>query len=303
MPDLDIDPTVIPSVEGGESAPVVDSGTSEVFDEAAFIAGLATKGVEVDLAPEGDIAGLATKGVEVDPAPEGDEVKAEVKAEDTKDEGSDPAVVKARTILAAASKKEKRVADSIANAEKVLLDEFRTNPTKFFERAGVSFKQWLAASTGSEAVAEPKEDDRVTALEKKLLDQEVATEAVKLQGIVETIHSQIKADTTKYPRINKSNSYGLVTDVMVDYHSLHGKPLPLAVAALQVENYLKTLAGEPNDSIAPKKASAKAPQSTSRPGQTTLTNDQIGSVPSANDGSTMDEKARDKQIMQELGLL
>lgn len=268
------------------------------FDEASFLA-------ELEAAPD-ETPETVTEPKDGETVEAKEDVKDDIKADPATE--SNEAVVKARKILAAATKKERKVTESIAQAETKLLEQFRNKDPKFFDRLGMSFKEWLVAGSGDAPAETPKADDRVTALEEKLAKKELAEQEAATQSLIDNTHAQIKADT-KYTRINRTGSQTMVTDLMVEYYTLHGKPLPLSVAANQVEQFLKQASGDPDvpaikPSASKKAPNSKEPQSTSRPGQTTLTNNDTRSQPPSNDGERYDNEAeRDKLIMRELGLL
>ena len=273
----------------------------EAFDEAAFIAGLdATPATEADSALATTEESEASEAIDTaaddktDAKPPADAAKPATE--------SDVALAKARRILASASKKERGVADAVAKAEQGLIDLFNSNPNAFFDRAGKSFKQWLQDIGTGPVTAEPKEEDRVTALEQRLLDQDLKAQQAEVTRLVDGIHTNIRNDAKTFPRINRSGSHSMVTDLMVEYHNTHGAPLPYRKAAAQVEEYLRTLAAEPKDSTPAVKASSKDTKPTSRPGQTTLTNDSIRSQPPSSDVGEVDERVREQTIMRELGL-
>lgn len=290
-----------PVVEGTSDSITlaINSDTEATFDEAAFIADLD--------------AGATTDETAVTETPaDGDKVEAkEDRAEDTKpaDEATKPTddpVRAARRILAAANKKERRLADSVAQAETKLIEEFKTNPDRFFDRVGMSFKEWILKAGNVDTGTTAKPEDRVTALEEKLAKKELAEQEAATQRLFDQAHAQIKADATTYPRINRTGSHSMVTDVMVEYYQIHGKPLPLATAANQVEQFLKAASGEPDapKPLAPKKAPiSKDTQANSRPGHATLTNHDTRNHAPTEDGLSFDDEVRTRQVMRELGLL
>ena len=296
-----------PSLESVTPEPAVALVVTEIvanepvdtFDELAFVSEQPDE-VKAVVNEDGE---TVEEPAEVEAKAETPETPEAKPAEDS------DAIGKARRILAAANKKELKIADTVAKAEAKILDEFKTNPTKIFDRLGMSFKEWLIKASGAETSTEtPKADDRVTALEQKIADKELKEQEANVQRLVADVQGQVKADPT-YVRINRSGSQSMVTDLMVEYHALHGKPLPLKVAAHQVEQYLKTLSGDPDvvppKVTAPKKASnSKDTQAASRPGQTTLTNNETRGQPPANSGRDYnDDREDDRRIMAELGLL
>src|SRR5206468_36520 len=92
---------------------------------------------------------------------------------------------------------------------------------------------------------EPKPEDRITALERRQQEAELVRQEQHVALAKARIVDTVKAAADRFPRINRSASHDMVTDLMIEYHGQHGVPLDPMVAATNVEKYLAQLAGEP----------------------------------------------------------
>lgn len=217
---------------------------------------------------------------------------------------------KARAILAAAARKE---AESARRAEEIRAEALKTlreNPAKALADAGLTLEQLLAAVEGTPA--EPKPDDRIAALEKRLADLTAADAARKdadeAARLTTQIHAEIKA-AGKYPLIDRGGAYALVTELMVEHWQRHcvdakGAPLPGAhaldrhVAAREVETYLGSLV----TSAAPAGVAAAAKPAMRAPSPTLATLPGRAVAPQGED-LPLDEDARLAAVVREIDML
>jgi hypothetical protein len=197
-------------------------------------------------------------------------------------------------------------------SEAEIVAELLKAPKAFFAKHGRHLDDVIDASISEgRAPAPAAEDDnpRLTALEKRIESRERAEQqAQQDRAIAERkaeIHREIKGNA-KFPLINESDRAGAVTDFMVEYHSIHGKPIGWDKAASMVEADLKAIVEKGAKKLgwtAPAPKAAAAPPA-ARPGTVSLSGDQRTSAPTQESLPDDPEKLMAHLVRQaEAGLL
>lgn len=213
--------------------------------------------------------------------------------ETTEAPADDVSAARARKMLAAVEEREAALKEREGQSSADLLGELLKNPKAFLAKHGKSIDDVIDASIAEGKAPEPAtEDDRVTALERRIAAAEKAeqdriaaaknAEADRAIAARKTeIHGEV-ARSTKFPLINETKRQTAVTDFMVEYHSIHGKAIPWEKAAELVEKDLGGLG-----IAAAKKLGWQAPpektEAKDRPGTVSISGDQRTAAPTTGD--------------------
>ena len=208
-------------------------------------------------------------------------------------------LAQARKMLAAAQEKE-RAADAkvaaaeakLTSAEKTFIESLRKAPKATLAKHGVDMDDLIDASLSEESGTAPapaagKPSPEIAELRQRLERAEKLLEQrteVDQQTKIDAAIARVQADVAKdarFPLINAKGMGSLVTDFMVEYHQIHGKPVSWDRAAQIVEADLAKLTGGAPKAPAPKPAVAPAAKPAA---STTLTNSDVRTaVPSTED--------------------
>jgi len=131
---------------------------------------------------------------------------------------------------------------------------------------------------------EDKPDDRLDAIERRLLEREQAETAARNQAAIDAKVAEIKTaikGNAKFPLLNEADKGQDVIDLMVEYHSIHGKPISWDRAAALVESDLKAIAEKTAKKLgwAPPAAKPTPAAPHARPGTVSLSGDQRQAAP------------------------
>ena len=297
---------------GDEAQPTVTGDATAIADpSAADVPEIAADFDQADALkflselPEGEQPAAPATGDA--PAPAGDAPKpAEPAPAET------PSEKRARQMLADVARRERRILERKQAAGDVetrarnfdaIRDGLRTKPLATLRELGMSLDEFLAAGQAESrdpdapaAAPPPATDPR--------LDEFLAHQAEReVVAAKEAVHAAVKA-SDKYPRINRSDSQSLVSDLMIEYHAKHGAPLDRDIAAAQVEKYLAQIAGEPISKPAPKPAaSTEATPTSQRPGSPTLSNRDNSQLAPGDGDLPLDPDERYAAVMRRLELV
>lgn len=293
--------------------------------------------------PETDIT---AKPAEVDPnaKPLTDEEKAaKLKADEEAaaalaakpPEATDtPEIKKARSIFAAAARKEASAlaAQRATKALEAEVTSLKATLAKAHEDP-LSVLQALGFGNGAEkdpvkdllrkvvAQGEPKvqtADERVAALEAKLAERDTKAqqeaESAAITNAQAQVTSIVRAAGEKFDLVNAFDAHDMVWDTMVEYHATHGTPCTPQQAAEYVEKTIaaklgkstkfKAPAGAPAAKAADKPATpSTGPKATSTATarSETLTNTELGTTQEPEE-LPMDHRARARAVSKELGI-
>lgn len=294
-----------------EAKPTVTGDATTVADPS----GADVPEVNPDFDPADALAfveGLTVETPVGDPPPPADAPKP------SEPKPADPAPVetasekRARQMLADVARRERRFLERQAAQGDIetrarnfdaVREGLRTKPLATLRELGMSLDEFLAAGQ-----AEAKDPDAPATAPAPAtdprLDEFLAQQAEReVAQAKEAVHAAVKA-SDKYPRINRSDSQSLVSDLMIEYHAKHGVPLDRDIAATQVEKYLAQIAGDQVSSPAPKPAAAPAPAPTSqRPGSVTLGNRDNSTLAPADGELPLDDDERYAAVMRRLELV
>lgn len=240
-PELSIDEIVTAALKDAENA-----GTPVVADDTP-----AATTAPASAAPAGD-APTETPAAE---EPKGDEISA----------------ARARKILEAATERqaqldarEAQITAREAQGMADMLAQLLKAPKSFLAKHGKHIDDLIDASVaegkGEPAEAEPV-DPRITALEERINRREADEAARANQALIDNrkaeIHNAVKSAAGKFPLLAKTDRAQTVTDFMVEYHGIHGKPIAWDKAAALVEADLKALVEKGAESLGWTKPAAK----------------------------------------------
>jgi len=220
-----------------------------------------------------------------------------------------PSEARARKMLATAARKEAKALETLTQARSLeqqarsfdaVREGLKTRPLATLRELGMTLDEFLAAG---QAEAKDPDAPAAPAPTDPRLDEFLAQQAEReVAAAKEAVHAAVKA-SDKYPRINRSNSQSLVSDLMIEYHAKHGAPLDRDIAAAQVEKYLAQVAGEPISQPAPKPAPSSAPPTSQRPGSPTLSNRDNSHLAPDDGGLPLDDDERYAAVMRRLELV
>lgn len=187
--------------------------------------------------PTGDPpAGTEDKTPEA--APAGAEPEAEEPAAPPADD------ITARRVRMMLADVERRTAELDAREARFggdTLSELLKSPKAFLAKHGKSIDDVIDASIaeGKDPPAPAADDNpRLTALEKRIAAREQAEADAAIANRKAEIHREVTANSAKYPALVAAGRQSAVTDLMVEYHQLHGKPISWDKAAAMVEKDL-----------------------------------------------------------------
>lgn len=219
------------------------------------------------------------------PAPATGDTAAEPASEEPK--ADDVTAARARRMLAKIEEREAALAAREAELSGSVLDALLKNPKAWLARHGKTIDEVIDASIAEGKAPEAAQpDDRLTALERRLEEREQADVAARQQAAIDgrkaEIHRAIKG-SDKFPLIGEADRAADVTDFMIEYHSIHGKPISWERAAAMIEADLRTtgekLAKKLGWAAPAKAAPAAAPKD--RPGTVSLSGDQRTAAPTS----------------------
>jgi hypothetical protein len=220
-------------------APALDLSLEQII--ATEVAAATAEGAEVVQADKpADETATTTEAAPAVEAPATEEAPAvEPPADDVTAARVRKMLAEVQTRTAALDAREQAISQTF-------LADFLKSPKATLAKFGRSIDDVIDASLseGNEAPAAAESAPRETDLEKRVAAMEAADlrrqEAEKDRAISTRkteIHGEI-AKSAKFPVINETKRHGLVTDFMVEYHSLHGKAISWDKAADLVEKDL-----------------------------------------------------------------
>jgi len=213
--------------------------------------------------------------------------------EPTEAPADDVTAARVRKMLAAVEEREAALNEREGKSAADILGELLKNPKAFLAKHGRSIDDVIDASIAEGKGPEPAtEDDRVTALEKRLAAAEKAEQdrataaqnAAKDAAIAarkNEIHGEVSR-STKFPLINETKRQSAVTDFMIEYHSIHGKAISWEKAADMVEKDLGGLGIAAAKKLGWQAPPAKA-EAKDRPGTVSIGGDQRTAAPTTGD--------------------
>lgn len=229
-------------------APSVDISLDDIIAQATTAAESAGTPVIADEEVK-DPAGTQ-EPAEAAPATDGDTAAEPATSEGPK--ADEITTARARKILQAAEElqakfdaRDRELTQREQAGMRGMVEELLKAPKAFLAKHGRHIDDLIDASVaeGKPEVAAAEDDNpRLTALEKRLEAKEREEQATKNQAAIDTrvreIHSEVKA-SAKFPLINEAGRASDVTDYMVEYHRVHGKPITWDRAAFLIEQDLK----------------------------------------------------------------
>jgi len=272
-PDLSLDQIIASELQAADAAgaPVVKEDTKA-----------STEAIPPDPAPAGEPPAEEKPPVEApapdadEPAPAADEVTAR----------------RVRTMLAKLEEREKALAERESQGSESLLSELLKSPKALLAKYGKSIDDVIDASLaeGKDPPAATADDNpRLTALERRIEERERAEKQAAVDQAIANrkaeIHREISG-STKYPVINEAKRHGLVTDYMIEFNAVHGKPISWDRAAAAIEKDLTGLGIAVAKKLgwsAPAAAAPAAAPSKDRPGTQTIAGSQRDTAPSQGD--------------------
>lgn len=216
------------------------------FDWGAEVAAL---GETADPPAEGAEPAAPTEDKTPAETPSG-KVEAPKPAEPAEAKTDDTDAKRARAILAAAEKKEREAATSLADFKRKLAETMRTDPRAAMAELGTSLDEAIDAATiGSRPAPEEKTEtpaEMAERIKRELRDELKADQAerentAKYHAEVARVQGLVKADK-RFPLINAEDGAATVTDEMVKYYEQHGKPIAWDACAKLIETELEAKA-------------------------------------------------------------
>lgn len=192
-------------------------------------------------------AAEAAKATETPPAdPPAAEAKVDepAKEEAPKEDGPPkPPLSKEFAALARKTKELKAREEALASKEKEvgsaaeLREKLKTGGLKAYQDLlGKTDEEiYREIVNRDEPAPEPTEADRVSALEKKLLDKEAADQQRHVDAVKAQVFDAIRAETDRFELINADGAHERVWKLISDYHEQWGEPLDPAIAADTIE--------------------------------------------------------------------
>jgi hypothetical protein len=181
--------------------------------------------------------------------------------------------------IAAVEARERQLTEREAGGVQGMLSELLRAPKAFLAKHGKHIDDLIDASVSEGTVEVPDKDDnpRLTALEKRIEARERAEQEAQHQAQVDAIKAKIHAEVKaagKYPLITEAGRAEDVTDFMVEYHAIHGKPISWDRAAFLVEQDLRRTVEKGAAKLGWKQAEAAKPAAQAaakdRPGTTSI---------------------------------
>lgn len=216
----------------------------------------------------------------------------------------DVTAARVRKMLADVEKREQALTAREQSTAAAFIAEFLKSPKAALAKHGKSIDDVIDASLAEGAApAAPVEEDRLTALEKRIEAREQAEKQARHDAMVANrkaeIHRDVIAAAAKFPVLAEVKRPDLVTDFMQGYYEAHGKPCTWEFAAAKLESDLtgtgiaaaKKLGWAPPAKATP----AAAAPAAERPGTVS-----IGGAQSAGPSGTPDLPEDPEQLLRHL---
>ena len=266
------------TIETPSDAPVAEPSLDQIVAEELKAADATGAAVVTEDQPATQGASEADGAHTADPAGSTPASATEETTPADSEPADDVTAARVRKMLAKLDEREAAVAAREAASTGDTLAELLKNPKAWLAKHGKSIDDVIDASIAEGKTAPPAEGDdnpRLTALERRIEEREAAEQSQRQQAAIDNrkaeIAREIKA-SPKFPLINEADRAGAVVDFMIEYHSIHGKPIAWDRAAALVEAVLKST----GEKIAKKMgwaapaAKPAAPPVKDRPGTTSL---------------------------------
>lgn len=284
--------------EAPSAAPAADLSLDDIIAQATTAAESAGTPVIADEEVK-DPAGA--EPAEAAPATDGEPAAEPATSEEPK--ADEITTARARKILQAAEElqakfdaRDRELTQREQAGMRGMVEELLKAPKAFLAKHGRHIDDVIDASVAEgkpEAPAAEDDNPRLTALEKRLEAKEREEQATKNQAAIDNrvreIHAELKG-SPKFPLINEAGRASDVTDYMVEYHRVHGKPITWDRAAFLIEQDLKRTGEKVAAKLGWKPAEAAKPAAppVARPGTQSIGGAQTASATEAADAEPTD---------------